>query len=372
MRRTLALLLALLLSMTAVGCGADTAVETTTQANNITAPTEETTSAANMTVGICLPEDSSDWQTDAQGLSSGLESMGYLVELQYAQNDALQQMQQIERMITGQVNCLVVAAVDAFMLTDVLQKAKDAGIPVIAYDRLLMNTDAVVCYVGFDHTTAGVEIGNYIVAEKNLDTAAEEKRKYTIELFMGAPEDQNALMLYQGIMGVLQPYFDSKVLLCKSGRTAFEDVCTPGWSTEEAKTDCSQYIAEHYADTLPDILCAASDSIAQGCVEALEALEAVPGENWPLITGQGADAAAVERILSGQQTMSAYKDRQALVRNCVEVTESTLTLSPEKIGNASFYNGVKAFPGCLVWPIMVDAENCREVLADSGIFTAEE
>jgi putative multiple sugar transport system substrate-binding protein len=212
-------------------------------------------------------------------------------------------------------------------------------------------------------------MGNYIVAEKNLETAAAEKRKYTIELFMGAPEDQNALTLYQGVMSVLQPYFDSKVLSCKTGRVAFEDVCTPGWSEEDAKADCAQYIAEHYKDALPDILCTASDDLAQGCAAALEELENAPGENWPLITGQGADSAAVQRILAGQQAMSAYVDRQALVQSCLEVTEAIITLSPEKIGNASFYNGLKAFPGCLVLPVTVDAQNCQEVLADSGVDT---
>jgi putative multiple sugar transport system substrate-binding protein len=266
----------------------------------------------------------------------------------------------------------VVAAVDAFMLTDVLRKAKDAGIPVIAYDRLVMGSDAITCYVGFDHTSAGVQMGSYIVAKKNLETAAAEGRSHTIELFMGAPEDHNALTLYQGVMDVLQPYFDSGVLVSKTGRTAFEDVCTAGWSAEEAAADCQQYIVEHYTEALPDILCTASDSLAQGCAEALDALEEVPGETWSLITGQGAEPAAVKRILSGQQTMSAYMDRQALINNCLKAAKSAITLTPLQNGNASFYNGVKSFPGCLISPVTVDAENYREVLVDGGIYTPEE
>lgn len=367
MKRFIALLLALLLCITAAGCVAEN-----TDAETSGASTADTVAADQKTVGISLPEDASHWSEEGQNLRVGLEEMDCRVILEYAQNDPLLQAQQVETMVNQKADCLVVAAVDAFMLTDALQKAKDANIPVIAYDRQVMGSEAITCYVGFDHMSAGVQMGSYVVAKKNLEAAAAEGRSYTMELFMGAPEDHNALMLYQGVMSVLQPYFDSSVLVSKTGRTAFEDVCTTGWSAEEAMVDCQQYITEHYTEALPDILCAASDSLAQGCVDALDALEVVPGETWPLITGQGADLATAKRILSGHQAMSAYMDRQALVQNCLKAAKSAITLTPLQNGNASFYNGVKSFPGYLTCLVAVDAENCREVLVDSGVYTPEE
>ncbi len=370
MRKVAALLLALLLPVLAAGCTqADVDIETV----GTTSAAVENTSPEGKTVGISMPNDTVQrWVDDAKALQTGLEAMGCRVVLEYAGDDALLQAEQIEGLIARKVDCLVVTAVDAFMLTDVLQKAKDAKIPVIAYDRLVMNTDALTYYIGFDNMTAGMEIGRYIVTGEKLETAAAEGRNHTIEMFMGAPEDHNALMLYQGIMSILQPYFDSGVLVCRSGRTAFEDVCTPNWSAETAKADCAQYLAEYYQEALPDILCAASDTLAQGCREAMEETDGVPGENWPLITGQDADLDAVRRILSGHQTMTAYKNYGALLQDCLKAAEAILTLAPLQSGNASFYNGVKSFPAFLTLPVTVDAQNYREVLIEGGIFTQED
>lgn len=369
MKRFIALLLALLLPVLATGCTqADVDMETT----GTTAAATEDSSPKGKTVGISMPNDTDRrWTDDGKALQTGLEAMGCRVILQYAQDDALLQAEQIGDMIAQSADCLIVTAVDAFMLTEALQKAKDAKIPVIAYDRLMMNTDALVCYIGFDNTTAGIEIGSYIITGKNLETAAAEGRSHTIEFFMGAPEDHNALMLHQGIMGVLQPYFDSGVLVCRSGRTAFEDVCTKNGSAEEAKQDCAQYLAEYYQEALPDVLCTASDALAQGCREALEEADGVPGENWSLITGQDADLEAVKRIASGHQSMTAYKDYGAVQQNCLKATQAVLSLTPLRTGDG-IYNGIKYFPGFLTRPVTVDAQNYREVLVDGGVFTQEE
>lgn len=370
MKRFIALSLALLLCITATGCVAE---KTDADITGTTVAATENLSPEGKTVGISLPNDTSQrWVDDGKALQTGLEAMGCRVILQYAQDDALLQAEQIGDMIAQSADCLVVAAVDGFMLTDALQKAKNANIPVIAYDQLLMNTDAVTYYIGFDNMTAGMEMGRYIVAGKNLETAANEGRSHTIEFFMGAPEDHNALMLHQGIMSVLQPFLDSGVLVCRSGRTAFEDVCTKNSSAEEAKADCAQYLAEYYQEALPDVLCTATDTIAQGCREALEEADGIPGENWPLITGQDADLEAVKRIASGYQSMTAYKDYGAVQQNCLKATQAVLSLTPLQTGNASFYNGVKSFPAFLTRPVTVDAQNYREVLIDGGVFAPED
>jgi putative multiple sugar transport system substrate-binding protein len=370
MKRVAVLLLALFLLVPIIGCGQ---AQTETQPPDTTSAGENSVAPEEKTVGISMPNGTDErWIRDGELLSAGLKAMDCRVILEYAQDDPLLQAEQIDDMIAQKVDCLVVTAVDAFMLTDVLQKAKNAKIPVIAYDRLVMNTDAIVCYVGFDNTTAGIQIGRYIADGKKLETAAAEGRSHTIELFMGAPEDHNALTLHQGIMQVLKPYFDSGVLVSRTGRIAFEDVCTRDWSAETAKSDCGQYLAEYYIDDLPDILCTASDSLAQGCREALEEADGVPGENWPLITGQDASAEAVRRILSGHQTMTAYKDYGALLQDCLKAAEAVLTLAPLQNGDASCYNGVKFFPAFLTRPVTVDAQNYKSVLIDSGILKPED
>ena len=94
--------------------------------------------------------------------------------------------------------------------------------PVIAYDRLLMDTDAVSYYATFDNKAVGTLMAQYVEENMNLATAEAEGRTYTVELFMGSPDDNNAYFVYDGIMEVIQPYLDNGVLVCKSGQIDFE------------------------------------------------------------------------------------------------------------------------------------------------------
>ena len=146
-------------------------------------------------VGVAMPTQSSErWINDGANMKSQLEAKGYAVELQYAEDDVQLQVSQIENLIAKEVNCLVVAAIDSTALINVLAEAKEKGIPVIAYDRLLMDTDAVSYYATFDNKGVGTAIAKYIEEEK-LSTAKAEGRSYTIEFFMGSPDDNNALFL---------------------------------------------------------------------------------------------------------------------------------------------------------------------------------
>ena len=115
-------------------------------------------------VAVAMPTQSSErWMHDGANMKAQLEELGYTVDLQYAEDDVQAQVSQIENMIAAGANCLVIAAIDSDALVNVEQQAKDAGIPVIAYDRLLMNTDAVSYYATFDNKGVGTKIGEYIV-----------------------------------------------------------------------------------------------------------------------------------------------------------------------------------------------------------------
>ena len=189
------------------------------------------------TVGILMPTQSSErWINDGANMKKQLEEKGYKVELQYAEDDTAMQVSQLENYVGKGVDCLVIAAIDSGVLVNAEAQAKEAGIPIIAYDRLLMDTDAVSYYATFDNKGVGTVIGNYIKDTKDLDAAREAGESYTIEFFMGSPDDNNALFLYNGIMEVLQEYLDDGTLVCKSGRTSFEDTCILRWSQETAQT----------------------------------------------------------------------------------------------------------------------------------------
>lgn len=372
MKKLIAILLALTMLAALTACGSEQPSPVDTGSGTGSA-VPEAVSVEGKTVGISVPNRTSQrWLDDSAALTALLEELGCRVLLQDAQDDALLQADQVEKMIAQPVDCLVIAAIDSLTLIDALQQAKTADIPVIAYDRLLMNTDAITYYAAIDSEAVGAAIGDYIVNAKQLQTAQEEGRSYTIEFFMGSPDDNNAVLLHRGVMGVLQSYLDSGVLVCRSGRVSFEDTCIHGWSSETAQAVCGKYLADIYTDAEPDILCAASDSLAEGCSFALEEACRTVDEGWPLITGQDADLAAVRRILLGQQAMTVYKDTDALVRSCVELTKAALSHVPADLGGIVCSNAAMDVPSVLCAPAAVDAQNYWEVLIDSGCYTEEQ
>ena len=383
MKKILAMILAGAMMLSMGACSneapaekpAETPAAPTTPAAPATpaAPTETPAapSVEGKTVGVAMPTQSSErWINDGANMKAQLEALGYEVELQYAEDDVQMQVSQIENMIASGVDCLVIASIDSVALTGVEAQAKEAGIPIIAYDRLLMETDAVSYYASFDNEGVGRAIGEYIETAKDLANATEP---LTIEFFMGSPDDNNAVLLYNGVMKVLQPYLDNGTLVCKSGRTSFDETCILRWSQETAQKNCEDYLAGFYADEDLDICCPAFDGFAYGCRSALEGAGYKLGENWPLITGQDAELMATKNIISGYQTMSIAKDTRTLAEKCVTMVNAVLTGAEPEINDTTTYdNGVFVVPSYLCTPVAVDVNNYQEVLVDTGYYTADQ
>jgi len=365
-----------------VGCGTnnatapadDAATEDTADAATDDAASDDTEApaaeASGKKVGVAMPTQSSErWINDGANMKDKLEALGYEVDLQYAEDDVQMQVSQIENMIASGVNCLVIASIDSSALVNVEAQAKDAGIPVIAYDRLLMDTDAVSYYATFDNKGVGTAIGKYIEEKKDLANTSET---YTIEFFMGSPDDNNAVMLYNGLMEVLQPYLDNGTLVCKSGRTSFDDTCILRWSQETAQQNCENYLTGFYADEDLDICASAFDGFAYGCKAALEGA-GYTDANWPLITGQDAELMAVKNIISGKQTMSIYKDTRLLADKCVTMVQAVLEGKEPEINDTEQYdNGKLVVPSYLCTPVAVDKDNYQEIIVDGGYYTEEQ
>ena len=368
-----------------VGCGggeAETAAPAATEAPAAAeeapaadAATEEAPAAeapaasGGKKVGVAMPTQSSErWINDGANMKAQLEALGYEVDLQYAEDDVQAQVSQVENMIASGVNCLVIASIDSDALVNVEAQAKEAGIPIIAYDRLLMNTDAVSYYATFDNKGVGTAIGKYIEENAGLDPADPK----TIEFFMGSPDDNNAHMLYAGLMEVLQPYLDNGALVCKSGRTSFDDTCILRWSQETAQQNCENYLTGFYADEDLDICATAFDGFAYGCKAALEGA-GYTDANWPMITGQDAELMATKNIISGKQTMSIYKDTRLLAEKCVTMVQAVLEGAEPEINDTEQYdNGKIVVPSYLCTPVAVDQSNYKEIIVDGGYYTEEQ
>ncbi|MBO5303284.1 MAG: sugar-binding protein [Lachnospiraceae bacterium] len=324
-------------------------------------------------VGVAMPTQSSErWINDGANMKSELEKLGYEVDLQYAEDDVQMQVSQIENMIASGVSCLVIASIDSSALVNVEAQAKEAGIPIIAYDRLLMDTDAVSYYATFDNKGVGTAIGKYIEEKKDLPGAQSAGENYTIEFFMGSPDDNNAKMLYDGVMEVLQPYLDDGTLVCKSGRTSFDDTCILRWSQETAQQNCENYLTGFYADEDLDIACSAFDGFAYGIKAALEGA-GYTDANWPMITGQDAELMAVKNIISGKQSMSIYKDTRLLAAKCVTMVQAVLEGAEPEINDTEQYNNGKiVVPSYLCTPVAVDKDNYQKEIVDGGYYTEEQ
>ncbi len=368
-KRILSMILAatMVFALALTGCGSNDSGNSDSGSGS-DGGSEEKAESNGKKVGVAMPTQSSErWIKDGENMKKQLEALGYEVDLQYAEDDIQAQTSQLETMIAQQVDCLVIASIDSEALVNVLDQAKEANIPVIAYDRLLMSTDAVSYYASFDNEGVGRKIGEYIEEKAGLASATEPQ---TIEFFMGSPDDNNAVLLHKGVMSVLQKYLDNGTLVCKSGRTSFEDTCILRWSQETAQQNCENFLTGFYAEDDLDIACSAFDGFAYGIKAALEGAGYKVGTKWPLITGQDAEVMAVKNIIEGSQTQTIFKDTGLLAEKCVTMVQAVLEGTEPEINDTETYdNGVKVVPSYLCEPVSLDKDNYKELVIDSGYYT---
>ena len=324
-------------------------------------------------VALAMPTQSSDrWISDCSNMKEQLEALGYIVHEQFAEDDIELQISQIEGFIEQKVDCLVIAPIDASALTEVEASAKEAGIPIIAYDRLLMDTDAVSYYATFDTKGEGIAIGETIVAQAKLEEVRAAGDYRTIEFFMGSPDDNNAIMLYKGMMEILQPYLDDGTLVCNSGKISFEDTCILRWSQHTAEKNCKQYLAMYYMEEDLDICASAFDKFSYACIEALKA-NGYTEENWPVISGGDAELEACKNIMDGTQTFSIYKDTRLLAEKCVTMVNAVCNGTEPAINDTQQYNNnVITVPSYLCTPVVVNKDNLKSLIIDGGYYTEEQ
>ncbi|MBC8573244.1 sugar-binding protein [Lachnospiraceae bacterium NSJ-46] len=320
-------------------------------------------------IGVAMPtQDLQRWNQDGSNMKAELEAKGYEVDLQYAGNDSATQASQIENMIANGDQLLVVASIDGDSLGTVLAQAKEANIPVIAYDRLIMNTDAISYYATFDNYLVGKTQGEYLVDALDLENA---DGPFNLEIITGDPGDNNVNFFYGGAMDVLQPYIDAGKLVVPSGQIAKEEVATANWATDAAQSRFENILSSNYADgTNLDAVLASNDSTALGVENALAAN--YTGE-YPIITGQDCDIANVANIVAGKQAMSVFKDTRALASQVVEMVDAIISGEEVPVNDTETYdNGTGIIPSYLCEPVAVTIDNYKEMLIDSGYYTEDQ
>ena len=378
-------LLSAILSMTMVaallaGCGSTAATSTDAApapaaaeeaapaAAEEAAPAADTASAGGQKVGVSMPtKDLQRWNQDGANMEKELKDAGYEVDLQYANNDVQTQLSQVENMISSGCSVLVIAAIEGSSLGEALDMAKDAGIPVIAYDRLLMDSDAVSYYATFDNYKVGTVQGTYVKEQLDLDNA---EGPFNIEFTAGDPGDNNAGFFFNGAYDVLKEYIDSGKLVVQSGKTSFQDVATPEWKTETAQSEAENRISSFYTDKDIDVWLCSNDSTALGVENALAAN--YKGK-YPIITGQDCDIENTKNMIAGKQSMSVFKDTRTLASQVVKMVGQILKGETVDVNDTETYNNnVITVPSYLCEPVFADANNYKEILIDSGYYTEDQ
>ena len=371
-------LIALILTLTFIFALAACEKEAESSAPTPSPSSSEPEPVPEKKVGISMPTHNLQrWERDGLGLKDELEDAGYEVDLQFGgDNDIPTQVNQIEAMISGGCGVLVIAAIDGMALTGVLEGAKAKEIPVIAYDRLIMGTDAISYYASFNNYAVGDLQVNFILDALGVENA---EGSFNMELFTGDPGDSNIPFFYLGGMKVLQTYLDNGKLVVSSGQIENHQAATDGWRTDKAQERMKELISSQgygpNGKKLDAVWCI-NDSIARGVTEALLDAGYTAGENFPIITGQDCDLDTVKNILAGTQSMSIFKDTRDLVSRTVTMINSIMNgEEPEVNDTDTYYNGYREntiTSAYLCAPIACTAENYKELLIESGYYTEEE
>ena len=321
--------------------------------------------AADALIGVSLPQKTSEnWVLAEELFKTDLAEAGFEADVQFANGGVSEQQNQIQSMVTKGAKVIVVGAIDGSQLNSQIEAAEESGAVVIAYDRLLKNTEAVDYYVAYDNFEVGVLQGNAL-----LEGMAAEKPEgpYNIELFAGSPDDANAQVFFDGAMSVLQPKIDDGTLVVASGQKEFNQVVTQGWEAGNAQTRMDTIMTSTYGGTELHGVLSPNDTLARAIITSVKAA----GKPVPVITGQDSEVESIKSIMADEQYSTINKDTRNLVAETIEMVKALQAGEEPTVNDTESYdNGVKVVPANLLPPQIVTKENAAEAYADNPTLSA--
>ncbi len=376
--KTLIIIMALLFSLVLSACGSsDNAPAASEESGSAPAEAQvEEAAPAEVAepalVGISMPtKSSSRWISDGESMVKVFTEMGYKTDLQFAEDDIPNQLAQIENMVTQGADVLIIAAIDGSTLSDILQKAHEQGVLVVAYDRLITKTENVDYYVTFDNFQVGVLQASQIETALGLKDGS---GPFNVELFGGSPDDTNAFYFYDGGMSVLQPYIDNGQLVVQSGQMGMDKVSTLRWDGAVAQARMDNLLSAYYTDKRVDAVLAPYDGLSRGIISSLKGVGyGTADQPWPVVTGQDAEVASIKQMIAGEQMFTVFKDTRELAKQAAAMVDAALKGEEVPINDTTTYdNEVKIVPSYLLIPYSVDISNYKEILVDSGYYTEDQ
>jgi D-xylose transport system substrate-binding protein len=276
-----------------------------------------------------------------------------------ANQDANAQASQLEAALTDGAKVVVLDPVDSAAAGALADKAKAQGVPVIAYDRLILNSTGVNYYISFDNVKVG-----QLQAQNLIDALnAEGKTNPTIVMINGSPTDNNAKLFKQGAHSVFDP------LVAAGKLTIAKEYDTPDWSPDEAQTEMQQALTA-LSNKVDGVYCA-NDGTAGGAIAAMKTAGLSP---LPPSTGQDAELAGIQRILVGDQYMTVYKAIKPEAEAAAELAYDLLsnTTVPSSMVTGTTPNSVMSVPSVLLVPVAVTKANVETTVVADGFYTVSQ
>ena len=302
--------------------------------------------ARPLTIGLSLDTLREErWQRDRDMFVARCRELGARVLVQAANNNEVVQNAQAENLLTQGVDVLVVAPHNSKTAATIVESAHRSGVPVIAYDRLINDSDLDL-YISFDNERVGELQAGYAVQRA-------PRGRYV--LIGGSPADNNALLYHKGQMNVLKPRVDRREIEIVTDQYAAD------WQPVEALKIMENALTR--SDNRVDAVVAANDGLAGGAIQAL-AEQGLAGK--VVVTGQDAELSACQRVVAGTQSMTIYKPIRKLAGKAAEIAVAMARKQPIGTVADRLDNGFKQVPSLLIEPVAVDRNNLASTVIADG------
>lgn len=365
MKKLLILVLALVLVLGAIGC------TQTTDNNGGT----DNGNGSSLDIGIILPTQNEErWTQDKDRFLAAAADTNYNVEILFSEGDSAVEATNIDTFISKGVKVIIITAHDSGAAESAVQRAIDAGVKVIAYDRIV-DLEGVSFYVTFDSIVVGNEQGQFLI-----DNATGTDNE--LYLFSGGTWEGNAPLFFRGAWEVLQPkiadgtfkvmnipahtdFIDKQMLTTEEALVMMKQADTD-WSPEATATLAANHVTTYPPTGSKVFIVAPNDFTSRAINDAFTSA----GVEEVVITGQDADILSIARVQEGTQSMTVLKDVRTLVSNAFEI--ATLLLDGQDLPEATHFYGDSQVPAVPTSVVVVTPENVDKEIVESGYYTQEE
>lgn len=381
MKKIIVISMLMAMLLTVVGCSKGN--DATENPTNETGSEENNGGGASNTdsiqVGIVLPtKDEPRWIQDQTRFAAILDEAGFTYQVLFSQGSSATEKSNVETLISKGIKVLIICPQDTSAVGAAVQLAKDAGVTVIGYDRLITGTDALDYNVGFNSESVGEAQGQFLI-----DNATGKGNP--LYLYAGALSDENAFVFFKGAWSVLQPKIADGTFVIKNSDEAIKvqdtldltreqmaailGQITTDWDFNVAKSKAEAHLSTASAADKGDVYVLAPNDGTSRAIADVFAIDKDVSSYF--ITGQDAEKASIQYIIDGKQSMTVLKDTRTLTDAAVAMAKQILN-NEQVFVNSEYDNGAKKVPMNQLPVLSVTKETVKEYIIDSGYYEASE